>query len=221
MNSDELLGTIADAGARRVLCVISTSAPDRSGDIVVASGCDATAFLRTRSVLWNHDQSQPIARCIALEIGANRITATAEFPPEGKVANSDRIYGMVKAGLVNAVSIGFLPREQEPIDPKNPRKGARFTRWELLEFSFVAVPANAEALITHRAARHGAVAMTREQRLRHVNMIELGLDPVGPSAQEARLRHVAEVDARGRELAVRHLPDTRAERLARLRALGI
>ena len=45
-------------------------------------------------------------------------------------------------GLLRAASIGFRPLESSP----NGRGGLSFTRWELLEWSLVAVPANAEAV---------------------------------------------------------------------------
>ena len=44
---------------------------------------------------------------------------------------------MVKEGIINTVSVGFLPLE---------RDGNTFTKQELLEISFVNVPANPEAI---------------------------------------------------------------------------
>ena len=44
--------------------------------------------------------------------------------------------------MINAVSVGFQTQEYE----KNQEGGFNITLWELLEYSFVAIPANPEAL---------------------------------------------------------------------------
>jgi hypothetical protein len=48
---------------------------------------------------------------------------------------------------MKAVSIGFQPIESEPL----AGGGRKFTKWELLEISLVAVPANSEALVIARS----------------------------------------------------------------------
>jgi hypothetical protein len=44
-----------------------------------------------------------------------------------------------------------MPKQYEPVDPKQPWAGIKFTKSELLEFSFVSVPANAGCLIVGRS----------------------------------------------------------------------
>ena len=69
------------------------------------------------------------------------------------------MYGLIKGGVLNAVSIGFSPIESEPIKGG----GWRYTKWELLEISVVAVPANPNALVVQRAHKAGA-ALSAENR---------------------------------------------------------
>ena len=121
-------------------------------------------------------QEPPIARATHLEVMPGvGISARFEFPPAGIHPLADTVRGLWDAGFVNAASIGFMPLEWEMIDdPEQPplptrggdvplptrggdgrgevgRKGQRdqipaFTRWELYEFSLVAVPRDREAV---------------------------------------------------------------------------
>ncbi len=142
-------------GDREVRIVISTDQIDRSGDVVVQSGVDVENFKASRTVLWNHDQDHPVGSCTDIAVKQGRLEATVMFAPAGVSAKADEICGLVKAGVINAASIGFLPLEVEPTDGKNPRKGLRIMASELLEFSFVSVPANPGAQVIQRSLRDG------------------------------------------------------------------
>jgi phage head maturation protease len=48
--------------------------------------------------------------------------------------------------MLNAVSVGFIPLEWEDIKEGNLTTGWDIKKWELLEFSAVAVPANQDAI---------------------------------------------------------------------------
>lgn len=135
----------------QVRVVLSSGAIDRGGDIVVQKGMSFDNYRLTKSVLFNHDQAHPVASCVELGFAkGGNLEAVAQFPPEGKLKNSDDCRNAILYGLINAVSVGFLPTEAEPVDARNPRKGLKFLTSELLEFSFVTVPANPDALIARR-----------------------------------------------------------------------
>lgn len=138
-------------GARQVKAIVSTGEVDRMGDIVVQSGIDLTAFRKSPTILFQHDPSQPIAKAISIGLEGGSLAALVEFPAAGVSAKSDEILGLIKSGVVNSTSIGFVPKKSVPIDPSNPYSGRKFTKVELLEFSFVSIAANAGALITGRS----------------------------------------------------------------------
>lgn len=143
----------AEAGGKRqVTVVVTTSKPDRAGDVIVTSGIDTSNYLKNPIVLFQHRTDSPVARCVSLTTLVDKMEATAEFPDEGVDELSDRVYRLVKAGILNAVSIGVNPKEGgwEWVDPSDPWNGIRYNQTEMLEFSFVSLPMNAEALIIRR-----------------------------------------------------------------------
>jgi HK97 family phage prohead protease len=145
--------TLADQRQVKVIC--STGMPDRSGDVVVQRGIDLAAYRNNPIVLWNHLADVPIASSVDIEVKGDQLQATVQFPPEGEDEDSDWVYGKIKAGIVNATSIGFIPKDYEPLNPKEPWSGYKFKKSELLEFSFVSVPANSGCLIVGRSLFNG------------------------------------------------------------------
>jgi hypothetical protein len=109
--------TLADQRQVKVIC--STGKPDRSGDIVVQQGIDLGAYRKNPIVLWNHSADVPIASSVEIEVKDNQLQATVQFPPEGEDEDSDWVYGKIKAGIVNATSIGFIPKDYEPLNRKS------------------------------------------------------------------------------------------------------
>lgn len=143
--------TVTLADLRQVTVICSTSDPDRMGDVIVQAGIDLTAYKKNPVVLWGHSADVPIAKAIDIGIKNGKLQATVQFPPEGDDEDSDWVYGKIKSGIVNATSVGFIPKDYEARDPKSPWGGYQFKTSELLEFSFVSVPANSGCLIVGRS----------------------------------------------------------------------
>jgi uncharacterized protein len=141
--------TLADRRLVNVVC--STGEPDRAGDVIVQSGIDLTAYRKNPIVLWGHSADMPIAKAVEINVKDDKLRATVQSPPEGDDEDSDWVYGKIKAGIVNATSIGFLPKTYAPLDPKQPWTGFKFSKSELLEFSFCSVPCNPGCLIVGRS----------------------------------------------------------------------
>ena len=141
---------IKTLGENEVEVIISTSALARDGHILEPAGCDLTNYRANPIVLWQHNPDVPVGRAADLTIEGDRIQARILFAPAGVSAKADEVRGLVKTGIVSGVSVGFDVSDSEPLDPKKPYGGQRFTKWELLECSFCSVPADpgvAEALV--------------------------------------------------------------------------
>ncbi|HVA41669.1 MAG TPA: HK97 family phage prohead protease [Candidatus Binataceae bacterium] len=134
---------------RQVRVVASDGTKDRMGDVLEPGGVKLDNFRRNPIILAQHDPEQPIARCPAIAVAGGQVIATIEFPPAGVNARSDEYLALLKANVLNAVSVGFVPLAWEPLG----NNGLRYTSWELVELSVVSVPANANAIVTERSFR--------------------------------------------------------------------
>ncbi len=143
----------ASADKRELQFTISTASVDRMGDTIDAKGWELDAYRKNPVVLWAHDnQSLPVGKATRVWIEDGKLKATAEFTPEGMAKFNDTIFEMLKGGFLNAVSVGFLPKDYKFTEDADRRFGIDFLKQELLEFSVVSVPANSEALIEGRSS---------------------------------------------------------------------
>lgn len=134
----------ADGGPVRSF-VITTGNPDRERDVVNPDGWELDNYRANPVVLFGHDyRSLPVGKCPDMRKDGGRWIADVAFPPAGVYAFADSVRGLVDFGALNAVSVGFDPLEWTYDEE---RGGYNFQRQELLEFSIVPVPANAEALM--------------------------------------------------------------------------
>src|SRR5579862_2728919 len=151
-------------GDDEVEVILSTANLARDGHILVPQGALLDNYRLNPIVLWQHDPEHPVGNAEALTVSPENITARVKFAPVGTTRKADETRGLVKNGIVRAVSIGFEPLDGEPLDPKKPRGGQRFTKWELLECSFVSVPADTGAAVTARAQPKEKNPMTTQTR---------------------------------------------------------
>ena len=123
---------------------VSTGARDRSDEVLEPGGADMRGFKANPVVMFAHRYDQPpIGKALWIKKDGDGILAKIKF------ASTDfakEIFGLFKEGFMKAFSVGFIPKEWE--DGDGQKKARRtFTKWELLEFSAVPVPANPEALM--------------------------------------------------------------------------
>jgi len=128
--------------------IISTEALDRAGEIVRQDGWDLSNYKNNPIVLWGHDYyALPIGICTDTynttfrgvpALGARGVFLPADINPFAQQVRRMYEYG-VKSGynVGCTTSVGFIPKE---FDPDNQ---TIITRAELLEFSFVPIPAQA------------------------------------------------------------------------------
>lgn len=120
---------------------ISTPTPDRYGDIVDPEGMLEDQYRKNPVVLLNHDSSKMIiGKNLWLEKTERGILAKTQF---ADTENGREVYRLNKTGFMNAWSIGFLIPEGG-IEIKDGKRYIR--KWELLEYSAVAVPANPDCV---------------------------------------------------------------------------
>lgn len=121
-----------DTGTFKV--VITTENLDRYEEVVRLDGWDLSHYLNNPVVLWGHDHNRPIGVATNVYIEDGKMIAEGKFAPH---PFAQEIRQMYDAGIVRATSVGFIERDRE---------GNVITKAELLEFSFVSVPANPHAL---------------------------------------------------------------------------
>lgn len=142
-----------ETAPNRTRVIASTDQLARDGHVVEPSGLDPTNFLKVGTILFDHNAAVPVGVPVAASLNAaGALEVEIEWPPEGVSPKADEVRGLVKAGILRSCSIGFEPIDFEPLDPAKPRGGQHITRAELLELSFVSVPADTGAVVTQRAA---------------------------------------------------------------------
>ena len=145
-----------EGDSRTLTFTISSAAVDRMGDTIKVDGWKLDAYRKNPVVLWGHDATDfPIAKSNKIWTESGNLMSDAEFVPKENPAtgmHAEGILQLYKGGFLSAVSVGFNPLKYAFTDDPKRRFGIDFLEQELLEFSCVTVPANAEALIEGRAA---------------------------------------------------------------------
>ncbi|ADG17047.1 peptidase U35 phage prohead HK97 [Paraburkholderia atlantica] len=135
----------ANEDLREISGTASTPTPDRYGDVIEPLG---VKFVTPLPLLVGHDHTRSVGSVVlgaASKLGVHFKAVIAKIEQDGPLKSlCDDAWASVKAGLLRSVSIGFRPLEAEPMQGG----GVRFTKWEWLELSLCAVPAQPEATIT-------------------------------------------------------------------------
>lgn len=152
-NKKDLSVMTEDVGERTVRFTISKEVEDRDGDILRAAGCDFTNYMKNPVFCSFHNTREfPLGKVTKFWIEGKSVKADVYFPTLDELASNpeyasekaklvDFTYHCYKTGMLNAVSVGFIPLEWT-----ETKDGYDITKWELLEFSAVAVPANQDAI---------------------------------------------------------------------------
>ena len=126
----------ADEKSYRFLA--STSSIDRQGDSIDQKGWELRNFMNNPVILWAHRYDElPLGKVIELSVTESGLEAEIVFADESANPKAQQVKELVDQGILNAVSVGFIPKE---------RSGNIITSAELLEISIVPVPANQDAL---------------------------------------------------------------------------
>lgn len=124
------------------IAVASTAATDRMNEVIAVDGWDLKNFKKNPVLLWAHDHSE-MAVGIATKVWIEGQGKKASLMIKGKLHDytekAKALKQLVEDGIIKTMSVGFRPIDMD---------GNTYTKQELLEVSFVNVPANQEAIIT-------------------------------------------------------------------------
>lgn len=152
---------------------------DREGEVISIDGWDLANFKRNPILLWSHNPFEPmIGRATNIRMrtvaGKKKMTFEPEFHKKSEL--SSLIADLVENGWMKTVSVGFRPYQKE---------GNKFTKQEMLEISFVNIPANPEATQLAFSKGYGTDAMTKlfgEEAVKRV--ISYKETPMAPRSNE-------------------------------------
>lgn len=152
-NANFSLKAIDEIGERTVRFTISKTVEDRDGDVIHADGVDFTNYMKNPVFCSFHNTREfPLGKVTKFWVEGDEVKADVYFPTLEELSTNpeqasekaklvDFTYHCYKTGMLNAVSVGFIPLEWT-----ENQRGYNITKWELLEFSAVAVPANQDAI---------------------------------------------------------------------------
>lgn len=133
-------------GKRRFTGIATTPTADTVGDIVEPKGAE---FKLPIPLCWMHNTRDPVGWVTAAKVTDNGIEIEGEIAdiqePASLRDRLDTAWAMLKAKLVQGLSIGFSPVESSRIEGTY---SYRYTKWLWLELSPVTVPANMDCSIT-------------------------------------------------------------------------
>jgi len=155
-------------GERGAVSYITTLAVDRDEEVVLPSGGDLTDYRRNPVVLWAHKyDTLPLGMNVWIKPDGPGLVAKTIYDEHEE---AQKVYGYRKRGNPLAESIGFIPleavtpRDQDAAGWEKALTAWRgefkaaygkaptavpkriYTKWALLEYSDVPVPANQEAV---------------------------------------------------------------------------
>jgi len=135
---------------------------DRYGEVVLARGVDFSNFAKAPRLMQFHEYNMwPIGKIVAAGVVGEEMLMDAEFDPAHIDEQADMILAKIDHETVNTGSIGFIPAEggiafpsgknsdeEKDLFERYPGVRRIYTKWELLEFSIVPIPANPNAVLS-------------------------------------------------------------------------
>lgn len=179
-----------DSQRRRVRAAISTADVARDGAVIEPRGWRFENYDRNPVVLWQHDRSRPpIARAIPSEriVTEREVIDVHEF---ARHAEAELIWELVAEGFVNATSVSWIPGTTEIRRIDGQDVLVFVDGHELLEVSYVTVPADPGALVLR--ADGGRLVEWHDGQRRTTWPAGQGRIAAGESRAARRIREIAE-----------------------------
>lgn len=143
------------SGDRRMTFVASDATRDSYGTVLMPEGWELDRFQNNPLIGYQHglqfsDNPDAVIGKGRAYLEEGRLMVDVELEPEGMNDIADKVWKKLDFGTLNAVSVGFVPKEGRwGVGDEGPGKKNEtyyYTRQELLEISIVAIPANPNAL---------------------------------------------------------------------------
>ncbi len=143
---------------REFTVVLTTNKVDRDGERVHIPGFKFKDYLEKNPVIvLDHDTKERVGKALSIkpDSRATKVIMTGKFADKGTVPAADIEWERVKQGITSAVSMGFMVLATRRPTAKEIEKYGEYrtTLYEtnLVEISFVGVPANEDArVISHK-----------------------------------------------------------------------
>lgn len=134
--------------------ILSDATVDRYGDSIDANGWVFENFNKNPIALFNHQSGFPIGTWTNIKVKDDALRAQLKMAPAGTSQRIDELRALRAAGVLKAVSVGFIPLSSTAIkDEHGYFIGTKFIKQELIETSLVSIPANPNALEVAKALR--------------------------------------------------------------------
>lgn len=124
--------------------VIATSEDiDRHGETIRIDGWDIENYLKNPIILFGHSYDEledVVGRATDIRFDGTKMIIKGTFASAEANPKAQQLRKLYDEGIIKTVSVGFIPLERDQYN------ASVITKAELLELSFVPVPANPEAL---------------------------------------------------------------------------
>lgn len=172
---------------RTIDVVASTPSVDSHGTRIDQSGWVLDDFRKNPVITWAHDDrgftasgGRPIAKAVpeTIRVEDDKLKMRLQFPKTGVFKFADEVFGLMRDGFLNAVSVGFEPLKREIIEEDESEDGEQevwYRRQRLLEVAVVTIPSNSEAL-AERAVKLNRSTDEVKERLEKIEKMAEELD---------------------------------------------
>ena len=140
--------------ARTVDIVASDFSIDSYGTRIDPAGWELDQYIKNPVICLQHDSYSglPVATAIpeSVRIENGKLVMTVQFPPAGTSDDADEAFGLIAAGVLRGVSVGFDPSEwkdDEELVEGQKRVIRTYVKQRLMEVSFVTIPSNDNGLV--------------------------------------------------------------------------
>lgn len=123
--------------------IATTQDVDRHGEVIRIDGWEMENYMKNPIILFGHDYWNMdciVGRATEIRFEGGKMIVKGVFASGEANPKAQQLRKLYEEGIVKTVSVGFIPRQRDEQDRDV------ITKAELLEISFVPVPANPEAL---------------------------------------------------------------------------